>query len=175
MKSFFKVLFTVLFFSFILSATAHAKQCEMPEDKSSAELNMIKKLAGKWVSVSDMFGKKNERLYTEYKVTAGGSAVIETIFPNTPYEMMSVYYDDNGKLAMTHYCMMRNRPFLKLVSSTEDSITMKVLKVAGKKSKKEPSMGNMTLTFKDKNHFISTCSGTSKGEASHTLEYTRVK
>ncbi|MCB0360953.1 MAG: hypothetical protein KDD44_14995, partial [Bdellovibrionales bacterium] len=93
-----------------------------PPDTSSAELNRIKALAGKWKTTTSMFGKENEEVFTEYKVTAGGSAVVETIFPGTPNEMVSVYYDDDaGKLAMTHYCMMRNRPQFSLVDSSNDT------------------------------------------------------
>ncbi len=32
--------------------------------------------------------------------------------------MLSVYHDLNGKLTMTHYCMLRNQPRMKLVKST---------------------------------------------------------
>ena len=127
-----------------------------------------------------MFGKKDEKVFTEYKVTAGGSAVVETIFPGTPNEMVSVYYDDDqGKLAMTHYCMLRNRPHFTLVESDENQMRFDVTKVEGLKSKDDPSMGAMTLHFEDKNHFSTSCEGRddSKGEdqAPMTMRYTRVK
>jgi len=149
-----------------------------PPDKSSTELNRIKSLAGRWSSTTSMFGKPNEKVYTEFEVTAGGSAVLERIFPGTPHEMVSVYYDDeDGKLAMTHYCIMRNRPTLKLASSKGNTITMDVTKVEGLKSKDDPSMGPITLRFKDKDHFESTCQGRGKGSEKQgpmTMEYTRV-
>jgi hypothetical protein len=150
-----------------------------PPDNSSAELNRIKALAGRWTSTTSMFGTPNQKVFTEYEVTAGGSAVLERIFPGTPQEMISVYYDDDkGHLAMTHYCIMRNRPTLKLASTNGDTIKMDVVKVEGLKAKDDPSMGNMTLTLKDKDHFTSTCSGRGKGsekEEPHTMEFTRVK
>ena len=104
----------------------------VPPDKSSVELNRIKALEGTWKSTTSMFGKENEEVFTEYKITAGGSAVLETIFPGTPQEMVSVYYDDDhGKLAMTHYCMMRNRPYFHIVKSAKDEIKLDVTKVEG--------------------------------------------
>ena len=52
----------------------------------------------------------------DYKVTSNGSAVVETLFPGTPHEMISVYHDNhNGKLTMTHYCAFGNQPKLDLV------------------------------------------------------------
>jgi hypothetical protein len=161
-----------------LSSIAHAGSTP-PPDKSSPELQRIKSLAGRWTTVTSMFTGKPQRVYTEYQVTAGGSAVLERIFPGTPMEMISVYYDDDhGKLAMTHYCIMRNRPTLKLQSTTPDSVSMKVASIGGLKSKNDARMGNMTYVFKDKNHFSATCGG--KGadkdkESPHTFEYTRVK
>lgn len=150
----------------------------LPADNSSAELNRIKALAGRWESTTSMFGKENEKVYTEYEVTAGGSAVLERIFPGTPNEMISVYYDDDkGRLAMTHYCIMRNRPTLKLKKSTDDSLIFDVAKVEGLKSKDDPSMGDMTLKFQDKDHFSSTCQGRGKGadkQPAHTMEFKRV-
>ena len=146
---------------------------------SSPELNRIKALAGRWTSTTSMFGKKDEKVFTEYKITAGGSAVEETIFPATPNEMVSVYYDDDqGKLAMTHYCMMRNRPYFSMVESDKDKIKMDVTKVEGLKSKDDPSMGAITLFFEDKDHFTTTCGSRGKTEGDRgpmSMRYTRVK
>jgi hypothetical protein len=126
-----------------------------------------------------MFGKEDEQVFTEYKITAGGSAVVETIFPGTPNEMVSVYYDDDqGKLAMTHYCVMRNRPHFTVVESTKDRIKMDVTKVEGLKSKDDPSMGAITLNFEDKDHISSTCEGGGKGDEGkehQTMRFSRVK
>ena len=151
----------------------------LPPDTSSAELNRIKALEGKWQSTTSMFGEENQKVFTEYKISAAGSAVIETIFPGTPQEMVSVYYDDNhGKLAMTHYCMMRNRPYFSLVESTNDEIKLDVTKVEGLKSMDAPSMGAITLKIKDENNFSSTCESGGKSVQKHdsmTMHFTRVR
>ena len=145
-------------------------------DTSSPELKRIKSLAGRWTSTTSMFGKKNQRVYTEYQVTSGGSAVLERIFPGTPHEMVSVYYDnDKGKLTMTHYCLLKNRPTLTLASTTDDSMTLRVTKVEGLKSKKDPKMGDLKFTFKDKDHLAVSCSGQGEKAKPMTMEYTRVK
>jgi len=171
---------SVFLFLVVLAPMAHAggDHPQPPADNSSAELNRIKALEGRWESTTSMFGKENEKVYTEYQVTANGSAVLEKIFPGTPNEMISVYYDDDkGRLAMTHYCMMRNRPTFKLVKSEGDTFMLDVTKVEGLKSKDDPSMGAMTLEFVDKDHFKSTCSGRGKGAEKNppmSMEYKRV-
>lgn len=157
---------------------SHSEDLSAP-DKSSAELKQIKMLAGKWRSTTSMFGKENEEVFTEYKVTAGGSAVMETIFPGTPHEMVSVYFDDdNGKLNMTHYCMLRNRPHFKLANSSNNEFKFDLVKIEGPIPKDGPSMGAITLRFNNKDSFSTTCSGSSKNKAEQkpmTMTYTRVK
>lgn len=180
MKQIFKILLAACVFTMTLAPVARADdQHQPPPDTSSAELNRIKELAGRWSSTTSMFGKPDEKVYTEFEVTSGGSAVLERIFPGTPHEMVSVYYDDDkGKLAMTHYCIMRNRPHLKLAKSDGDTFTLDVAKVEGLKSKNDPSMGAVTIRFKDKNHFESTCRGRGKDAEDQppmTMEFTRVE
>lgn len=163
-----------------LSPLVHAGEPmpKPPVDTSSAELNRIKSLAGRWMTTTSEFGTPNQKVYVDFEVTAGGSAVVEKIFPGTPMEMLSVFYDDDhGKLAMTHYCIMRNRPTLKLVSIDGDTLTMDIAKVEGLKSKDESSMGKMSMQFKDSDHFASTCEGRGPGQAKKppmTMEFTRV-
>ena len=162
MRPICKIIFLNCVLALTLSSVTQAEEIKTPPDITSPELARIKSLEGRWSATTSMFGKPNEVVYTEYEVTAGGSAVLERIFPGTPHEMMSVYYDDNGKLAMTHYCIMRNRPTLKLTKSDGDTIVMEVKKVDGLKSKGNPSMGDLTIRIKDENHMEQTCSG--KGE-----------
>ena len=52
--------------------------------------------------------------HSVFRVTAGGSAVEETIFPGSKMEMLSVYHMDKGNLLMTHYCAIGNQPRMKL-------------------------------------------------------------
>lgn len=180
MRSVFSASVIVYFLLLLLpSVTLAGDPHQPPPDNSSAELKRIKALAGRWTATTSMFGKENEQVFTEYEVTAGGSAVLERIFPGTPQEMISVYYDDDqGRLMMTHYCIMRNRPTLQVKTSTPGEIIMDVVRVEGKKSEDEASMGAMTLAFKDADHYSSTCGSTGKDadkNPPHTMEYSRVK
>ena len=50
-----------------------------------------------------------------YKLTGGGSAgIVETQFPGSDHEMVSVYHLDGDDLRMTHYCVAGNQPHVKL-------------------------------------------------------------
>ncbi|MBO0699630.1 MAG: hypothetical protein J2P46_14640 [Zavarzinella sp.] len=75
-------------------------------------LERLKKLAGTWVE-ADKDGKPTDKVVSVVKVTAGGSAVQETLFPGQPMEMVSVYHLDQGELVMTHYCVLGNQPRMK--------------------------------------------------------------
>ena len=49
-----------------------------------------------------------------YRLTGAGSALVETDFPDSDHEMVSVYHLDGEDLRLTHYCAMGNQPRLKL-------------------------------------------------------------
>src|SRR5438309_5279140 len=59
----------------------------------------IKALAGEW----EAKGTGEHSGTVSYKVTAGGSAVLETLFGGSDHEMVTLYYLEGGDLAMTHY------------------------------------------------------------------------
>lgn len=75
--------------------------------------NRLTALAGDWVAAEDgeMFKKGN--VVARYTVTAGGSAVVETVFPGSPHEMVTVYHADGPDLVLTHYCMEGNQPRMR--------------------------------------------------------------
>ena len=68
------------------------------EKKSSGpSLDTMKKLVGEWVMVGKD-GKPTDQVASSMRVTANGSAVVETLFPGTPHEMLSVYFMDGDDL-----------------------------------------------------------------------------
>ena len=128
---------------------------EMPEGwalpKTSAELERIKALAGQWASSTK--GEQNEQsmpVTVTYEVTAGGSAVVETIDPGTSHEMVSVYHDKNGKLNMTHYCMLGNQPQLEIKNSTAGKIEMGLSAESHALLADQIHMHSLTLEIKGK-------------------------
>ena len=96
-------------FALILATTtaisAHA------ETTAADAFASIKKLAGEWRGPAMQKGMPKS--HSIYRLTAGGSAVQETIFPGTKMEMLSVYHMDKGDLLMTHYCALGNQPRMK--------------------------------------------------------------
>jgi len=58
------------------------KSAKLPPAPTNAGLEKIKKLAGTWVA-ADKDGKPTDQVVSIVKVTAGGSAVHETLFPRS--------------------------------------------------------------------------------------------
>jgi len=100
-----KFLFT---FALITAAAFTAEASITPAEAFAS----IKKLQGDWRGPAMKGGMPAS--HSVFRVTAGGSAVEETIFPGTKMEMVSVYHMDKGNLLMTHYCMAGNQPRMKL-------------------------------------------------------------
>ena len=84
---------------------------------ASSRFERIKALAGDWVAL-DEDGERGERITVSRRVTAGGSAVLEILFPGTEHEMVTVYHQDGDDLVLTHYCVLGNQPRMRARGDT---------------------------------------------------------
>lgn len=50
----------------------------------------------------------------EFRLSAAGSVVMETMFPGTDHEMINMYHLDRDDLVLTHYCAAGNQPHMRL-------------------------------------------------------------
>jgi hypothetical protein len=85
----------------------------------------LKKLEGRWSgpAVWDQGGKKgNVDFNVTYRITSGGTAVIETMFAGTPGEMVTMYFLEGDDLALVHYCSAGNQPKMKLETPRESNV-----------------------------------------------------
>ncbi|HUJ14623.1 MAG TPA: hypothetical protein VL284_12625 [Thermoanaerobaculia bacterium] len=90
--------------------------------------NRMKSLAGTWN------GKLGEMPFTvTYRVTGGGSTLVETLFGGTPHEMVTMYTLDEGTLEATHYCAAGNQPTLRYnaAKSSADKLVFDFVGVRG--------------------------------------------
>jgi len=84
-----------------------------PARPASPALEKFKILAGDWVAAEDGDMVKKGDLVARYAVTASGSAVVETVFPGSEHEMVTVYHADGPDLVLTHFCMEGNQPRMR--------------------------------------------------------------
>src|SRR5437868_11062744 len=102
----------VLLLALQLAAYGDDKTGTQPPRPTNSGLETMKKLAGTWLA-ADKDGQPTDQVVSIIKVTAGGSAVHETLFPGQPHEMVSSYTVDGPDLVMTHYCVLGNQPRMK--------------------------------------------------------------
>jgi hypothetical protein len=102
---------------------------------------------------ADKDGKPTAEVVSIVKVTAGGSAVHETLFPGQPHEMVSVYYRDGTDLIMTHYCVLGNQPRMKAdPKSATNQIHFQFAGGSNLNPAKDKHMHEGTITFVDADH-----------------------
>jgi hypothetical protein len=124
-------------------------QTKLPAPQTNAALEKMKKLTGTWL-VADKDGKPTDQIASVIKVTAGGSAVHETLFPGQPQEMVSVYTVDGSDLIMTHYCVLGNQPRMKAdPKSPVNQIVFHFVGGTNLDPKKDKHMHEATLTIVD--------------------------
>src|ERR1051325_3463935 len=141
----------------LLLAALSLKAGEPQKSKPcSPEFDRLKTLVGTWTGKTDM-GQGPVDLTVQYRLLAGGSVLEERVFAGTPNEMITMYYDNGDKLALTHYCMLGNRPGMLLKSSDSKSITFDLDKTCGINPTKESHMHALSIRFDDADTVTTSC------------------
>lgn len=148
----------------LLAATVGLAAEDSTQPKpASPEFERMKALVGTWKGTVDM-GQGPVEMVSQYRLLAGGSVLEERVFAGTPNEMITMFYDKEGKLALTHYCMMGNRPAMVLKSADSKSIQFAFDKACGIDVAKESHMHALTLRFDDADTITASCKAIMDGK-----------
>jgi hypothetical protein len=165
--------------SLLLSASLFAATDEPAKTKpASPEFEKMKSLVGTWSGKTDM-GEGPVEMTIRYRLIAAGSVIEERCMEGTPNEMVTMYFDNkDGKLALTHYCMMGNQPAMNVKSSDAKSITFDFDPTRTTiDPKKESHMHGMTIRFENADTISSSCKAIMDGKEmpEHATVLKRVK
>jgi len=139
----------------------------------SRDFDRMKELAVAWEGNMDM-GQGMEPLRVTYELTSAGNAIVERFAAGKPHEMVTVYHDFNGKLAMTHYCSLGNQPHMELTDPGENTLKFVLSeKSPGLVSLNEMHMHALTIAIDTKDSITETWTlydkGTKKNDVSVKL------
>lgn len=170
-----RTLSTVVLLSLAVAGRLWAGPPEKPQ-RGSAEFERVKSLVGTWKGKADM-GEGPMEFTVEYRLIAGGSAIEERIFAGTPKEMVTMYHDKKGKLSLTHYCMLGNRPGMLLKSSDDKTLNFDFDATCGVDDKAEMHMHSLSIKFDDADTITQNWQLFENGKAkdSHPFALKRVK
>jgi len=144
--------------------------------KASPEFERMKTLVGTWKGTTDM-GQGPIEMTMHIRLIAAGNVIEERVFEGTPNEMVTVYYDQAGTLAMTHYCAFGNRPSMLLKKSDATSLQFDFDKTCGIDPEKESHMHALTIQFDDADTITTKCKAILDGKpmGDHPTTLKRVK
>ena len=106
------LLMTLFALSTCLLAQEHEHATPM---KTSAQFEQLKKLVGKWEGTMEGGMKAT----AEFRMTGGGSAIMQVMGKDSPYEMVTMFTIEGNRVLATHYCAAHNQPRMESVSSSD--------------------------------------------------------
>src|SRR5262245_50914519 len=158
-------------FCFAVVSRADDKAKPAAATLAQARFDQFKRLAGEWTGKAPHDTGQHEGTIS-YKLTAGGSAVLETLFAGTNHEMATMYHLDGDAIALTHYCVLGNQPRMKCIP-TDDAKKL-VFNFAGGTNldpAKDMHMHEATFEFLSDDHIRSTWTMYSAGKADHSSTF----
>ncbi len=126
------------------------------ETNPNPAFERMKQLAGEWEGTATFGDGAGEPARLAIKSTAGGSALVETEFPGTDEEMISVIYLDKGEVVLTHYCHLHNQPHMKGRLVNPNEVSFDFASGSNIDPKTDMHMHSARYRFIDDDHFIST-------------------
>ena len=139
-------------------------------EASKASLELLKKLAGTWVVV-DEHGNATDEVSNVFRVTAGGSAVEETVFPGTEHEMVTLYFVQDGRLQLTHYCMKGNQPHMLAEATGNEKELEFRCDGTGVSSENEGHMHHARIRLADDGRLSTRWQFVEQGKETHLAEF----
>lgn len=133
-------------------------------------LDALKALSGKWKEVAKA-GDTNTNGALEFRVSAAGSVIVETMFPGQKHEMVNTYAMDGDRLLLTHYCASGNQPRMALVSNDGKTMKFKFVDGTNIKSPDAPYMGALELTILGPDRIHEKWTSFEKGKETQHVEF----
>ena len=141
---------------------------DMSTDATDHDFGPLAGLVGTWESQVDMNEDgKPEPMTVTYRITGGGSALVETMNPGSDHEMVTVYTRDGDHFTLTHYCMAGNQPRMRAAAGTPGKLSFDFVDATGMSSPNESHMHSLVLEFVDANHLRQTWSFYENGAKQH--------
>jgi len=173
MKTKFMTVCAMLLLAASIDLTASQPEKTKP---GSPEFERMKTLVGAWKGKTDM-GQGPIDITVQFRLLAGGSVLEERVFAGTPNEMITMYFDNGGKLALTHYCVMGNRPGMLLKSADSKTLKFDFDQTCGINPASESHMHALTIRFDDADTITTSCKAFMDGKEvpEHPTTLKRVK
>src|SRR5262245_18931684 len=131
----------------LVALSAWALNVAGAADNDSSGFEQFKKLTGEWVG-KEIEGQAGKDVHVKYQVTSGGSAVVETLFPGTGEEMVTVIHPDGKDLLLTHYCLLGNQPQMKAPGKLDGKqVAFAFVRATNLASDKDMYMHDATYSF----------------------------
>jgi hypothetical protein len=159
----------------LLAAAVSARADEKAAPTNAQRFAALKGLVGDWVKVGKD-GKPTSEVVSSIRLTSGGSAIQETLFPGSDHEMVTMYHLDGSELILTHYCMLGNQPRLRAEPGKDvHKIAFKFVSATNLKSKDDHYMNQATITIEGKDRFKAVWSSCKESKPCHevTLDLVR--
>jgi hypothetical protein len=155
----------------VIAAAATMGQAKSPAADGFARL---KTLQGDWIDVDGVFGEKGKVAVT-YRVTGAGNTVVETFPVGTPYEMVTVYHLNGGRIVLTHYCTSNTQPTMTSPGLTGNAIAFEFSGGANIDPGKTSHMHDATIEFVSADEIKSTWVNWKGGKADHASTFRVVR
>lgn len=135
-----------------LLVVASARAADEPGIDAKAAFERVKSLAGEWKTEPKEGGHHEGKVV--YRVTSNGFTVMQTQFPGSDHEMVSMYHVDGDNLLLTHYCAVGNQPRLKLDKKASTPNELKFVFDGGTNlnADKDMHIHGLRTVIKDKGH-----------------------
>ena len=102
-----------------------------------------------------------------YRVTGGGTAVVESFPAGTPAEMVTVYHQDGNDLVLTHYCSAGNQPRMRARTVSGNTLAFDFDGGANIDPAVSSHMHSMRLEFLGPDEIRATWGNWAKGRPDH--------
>lgn len=119
---------------------------------TSDNFQRLAKIAGQWKGRKPDHKGNMREVTVEYRLTSGGSTLVEHLFKGSEEEMLSVYHDDGKRVMMTHYCGLRNQPRMVAKEFKKNTLHFEFMDGTNLASPKEMHMHSLKLTVHDDDH-----------------------
>jgi hypothetical protein len=158
-----------------LSACRHNPVATAERDPAKREqlFAAVKALAGDWTAPMP----DGSTAHAHIEPSAGGSVIVETMFPGLPHQMTDAYHLDGNSLVLTHYCGGGNQPRMRATQLQGNTLHFSFDSVTDLAAPDALYMGEMTLELVSATRMVQRWKALKSGEVDHEMvfNYTRAE